>query len=70
MIHCRLLVQLQAEIQLLERKLADLDCSDAVDGSPNSWRLQMADFEDRRDSSQRDLLKQLQEKLLVYGKLV
>ena len=65
-----MLVQLQAEIQLLERKLSELDCSDAVDGSPNSWRLQMVDLEDRWDPSQRDLLKQLQEKLLVYGKVV
>jgi hypothetical protein len=27
----------------------------------------MVDFEDSSDSSQRDLLKQLQEKILVYG---
>jgi hypothetical protein len=70
MVHCRVLVQLQAEIQQLERKLSDLDRSDAAANSPNSWRLQMVDFEDSSDSSQRDLLKQLQEKILVYGESI
>jgi hypothetical protein len=70
MVHCRVLVHLQAEIQLLERKLLELDRSDAAANSPNAWRLQMIDFEEGWDSSQRDLIKQLQEKLLVYGKLI
>jgi hypothetical protein len=70
MVHCRVLVHLQAEIQLLERKLLELDRSDAAANSPNAWRLQMIDLEEGWDSSQRDLIKQLQEKLLVYGKLI
>jgi hypothetical protein len=70
MVHCRVLVQLQAEIQLLERKLSELDHSDAAANSPNSWRLQMIDFEEGWDPAQKDIIKQLQEKLLVYGELI
>ena len=66
-VHCRLLVHLQAEIQILEHKLMELDESDASPSSPHQWRLRMADFEEGRDSGQRDIRRQLEEKLLVYG---
>jgi hypothetical protein len=65
--HCRVLLHLQAEIQLLEQKLSDLDHADSMPGSPNAWRLRTADFKGHWDPDQRDILKQLQEKLLVYG---
>ncbi|KAH7417507.1 hypothetical protein BKA64DRAFT_301987 [Cadophora sp. MPI-SDFR-AT-0126] len=70
-VHCRVLVQLQAEIQHLEERLKDLDCSDAAPGSPHVWRLNKSDFvvEDS-DSTQRDLLKTLQDKLLIYDQLL
>jgi hypothetical protein len=66
--HCRVLLQLQAEIQLLEQKLSQLDHSDAEPGSPNAFRLLTAEYKDDWDPEQRDLLSQLQEKLLIYGK--
>ncbi|PVH80880.1 hypothetical protein DL98DRAFT_626334, partial [Cadophora sp. DSE1049] len=69
-LHCRLLAQLQAEIQHLERRLEDLDRADAAPGSPHKWRLRRSDFEDGTDSAQRDLLKTLQEKILVFDQLL
>jgi len=66
--HSRVLVQLQGEIELLQQKLAMLDESDASPGSRNTWRLRAASYEDGWDSAQRDLLKELQEKLIAYGK--
>jgi hypothetical protein len=66
--HCRILVQLQAEIQLLEKKLSALDQSDASPGSPNAWRLLTAEFKEGWDSEKRDLVTELGEKLLRYGK--
>jgi hypothetical protein len=66
--HCRVLVHLQTEIQTLQQKLADLDTSDAKPGSPTAWRLRTAQCEDTWDPSQKNLLKQLREKLLEYGK--
>ncbi|KUJ19257.1 uncharacterized protein LY89DRAFT_731665 [Mollisia scopiformis] len=72
MTHCRVLVQLQAEIQLLEQELTNLDSEDAKHPD-RTWRLQMADIEENRDLSdaaQKILLKKLQEKLLVYDQLL
>jgi hypothetical protein len=66
-VHCRLLVHLQAEIQILEHKLKELDESDASPSSPHRWRLQKADFGEEGDPGQRDIRRQLQEKILVYG---
>lgn len=68
LIHSRLLVQLQAEIALLEYKLSDLDQADASTGSENAWRLGTTEYEEYWDSDQRDLLKELREKVLQYGK--
>lgn len=69
MAHCRVLVQLQAEIELLQQKLATTDEADAMPGSANMWRMHTAVYEDGWDSTQRDLLKELQDKLIAYGKL-
>lgn len=60
---------MQAEIQLLEKKLLAQDKSDAAPQSENSKRLQFADFEASHDPAQLDLLKALREKVLVYGNL-
>jgi Family of unknown function (DUF6594) len=68
LLHCRVLVQLQAEIQLLEEKLSALDQSDASPGSPNAWRLLTSEFKEGWDSEKRDLVIELREKLLQYGK--
>jgi hypothetical protein len=68
LVHCRVLVELQAEIQLLEKKLSALDQSDACPGSPNAWRLLTAEFKEGWDSEKRDLVIELREKLLQYGK--
>ncbi|KAE8454353.1 hypothetical protein EG329_005278 [Mollisiaceae sp. DMI_Dod_QoI] len=72
MTRCRVLVQLQAEIQLLEQQLSELDHED-YKTPDRSWRLQMADIEDGRapyHAAQRSLLKKLQEKFLAYDQLL
>ena len=69
LVHCRVLVQLQAEIQLLEKKLSALDQSDARPGSPNAWRLQTAEFKEGWDSEKKNLLAELVDKILKYGKV-
>ena len=60
-------MQLEGEIELLEHRLFDLDQADAIDGASTSWRLRIAEYNESWDPAQRDLLKELQEKLLVYG---
>lgn len=65
--HCPLLVQLEAEIALLEQQLYNLDREDAIVGAQHAWRLRTAEFKVGWDPGQRDILKQLQEKVLVYG---
>jgi hypothetical protein len=67
LVHCRLLVQLEAEIALLEHELSKLDQDDAIDGSQHAWRLRTAEYKDDWDPSQRDIRKQLQDKVLAYG---
>jgi hypothetical protein len=68
LVHCRVLVQLQAEIQLLENKLSILDQSDASPGSPNAWRLLTAEFKEGWNPEKKILVIELREKLLQYGK--
>jgi hypothetical protein len=68
--HSRVLVQLQCEIQLLEQQLAQLDKSDAAPGSTQAWRLQTSNWDPSWNSEQKDLLKQLQEKLITYGMML
>lgn len=67
--HCRVLIQLQTEIHLLEQKLAELDRSDASPGSINAWRLETADYNEKWDPAQQILLKELRKKLIEYGTL-
>lgn len=69
MLHCRILVQLEAEIHILEQQLHDLDKADYADPK-RSWRLQKADMNEHRaphHAEQRMLRKKIQDKLLVYG---
>ncbi|PMD21474.1 hypothetical protein NA56DRAFT_703659 [Hyaloscypha hepaticicola] len=70
LVHCRVLVQLQAEIQLLEKKLSALDQSDASPGSPNAWRLQTSEFKEGWDAEKKDLVAELLDKLLNYDALL
>ena len=67
LLHMRTLVQSQAELQHLERKLHSLDHTDSVPGSGHEWRLKMLDYESAPDAAQRDLIRTIKEKLLVYG---
>lgn len=68
LVHCRVLVHLQAEIQLLEQQLSELDNIYSEPGASNPWRLQTAEYDDSWDPTQKEILKQLQDKLVVYGK--
>lgn len=69
MLHLELLVDRQAELQQLEKKLKVQNHSDAVPGSGHEWRLQMSesDFLNCSDSTRRDLLNTIEQKVLVYG---
>jgi hypothetical protein len=65
--HSRVLLELESEISLIEQKLGSLDESHAT-LEPRQCRLQTAEFEGW-DTTQQDLLQQLREKLLIYGRL-
>jgi hypothetical protein len=67
LIHCRVLLHLQAEITILEQKLINLDLSDSLEGSSTKWRLLTAEFQDGWDPAQQNILRQLQQKLSIYG---
>jgi hypothetical protein len=62
----RVLLHLQAEIADLENRLFELDLADAKEGSPTGYRLVCVKHKETWDSTQRDLLRQLEEKLVVY----
>jgi hypothetical protein len=65
---CRILVQLQAEVQQLESRLRRLDWDDAPPDAPDHYRAHQLDFaEQGRDSAQRDLRREAEKKFLVYG---
>ncbi|KAL5315420.1 hypothetical protein ACEPPN_016287 [Leptodophora sp. 'Broadleaf-Isolate-01'] len=72
MLHLELLVDRQAELQQLEKKLKVQNHSDAVPGSGHEWRLQMSesDFLNCSDSTRRDLLNTIEQKVLVYDQLL
>jgi hypothetical protein len=58
---------LMAEITSIEKKLDDLDISDAKD--PNMvYRLRRNEWYEGWDTAQRDLLEKLRTKLSEYGK--
>ena len=65
-VNCRVLLHLQAEIADLEKKLIDLDNSDACEGSKTSYRLVTVKHKEGWDTRQKDLLKESQEKLVIY----
>jgi len=65
-LNCRVLLHLQAEITALQEELADLDRSDACEGSTTSYRLQSCKHQEGWDTRQRDTIHQLQGKLAIY----
>ena len=66
--HCRVLVQLQAEITALEQDLLELDRSDSREGSGTLYRLKRVNYLQGEDMVQKDKLEQLRKKLIDYGK--
>lgn len=66
--HCRLLIQLQAEITELEQDLLQLDKSDSKEGSGTLHRLKRVSYLGGEDMVQKDKLNQLRKKLVDYGK--
>lgn len=68
--NCRVMIHLQSEIAALEKELEELDRSDARDGSSTSYRLVSTEHRTGWDTRQKDILKQLEEKLPVYYDLM
>lgn len=66
--HFRVLLHLQDEIARLEDSLLKLDLKDSENMHLN-YRLRCGEHEEGWDRTQRDILIELQEKLLEYGKL-
>ena len=66
--HCRVLVQLQAEITILEEELRDLDKFDSREGSSTLWRLKRLDCQNGEEKIQKEKIDRLRVKLLEYGK--
>jgi hypothetical protein len=69
LLFCRVLLQLQAEITALEKKLHQLDTQDAANENMH-YRLRSIDDSEEWDPAQRNILKQIQEKLSIYGKTI
>jgi hypothetical protein len=64
--HCRILLHLEAEITILERKLDLLDTHDAE--SPDlRYRLMSSEWREGWDPVQKNLLNELKTKLFEYG---
>lgn len=64
--HCRILLHLEAEITILERKLDILDTHDAKSPGFN-YRLRRSSWHESWDPTQKHLLDELKMKLLEYG---
>ncbi len=64
--HCRILLHLQAEITILERKLDVLDKHDA-ESSEHMFRLRQSSWKEGWDPEQKNLLDELKMRLLEYG---
>jgi hypothetical protein len=64
-VHCRLLLQLQAEITVLERKLDALDMRDNQTGK--TYRLKRCSWDPDWNPEQKNLLDELREKVTEYG---
>jgi hypothetical protein len=69
LLFCRVLLQLQGELTVLEKKLLELDTQDAANENLH-YRLRSSDDSETWDPAQRNILKQLQEKLSIYGETV
>src|SRR5277367_4391168 len=65
LLFCRVLLQLQAEISVLEKRLLLLDTQDAANVNMH-YRLRSSDDCETWDPAQRSILKQIQEKLSIY----
>lgn len=68
LLHCRLLLMLQAEITELEAKLLKLDKEDAENESATNNRLRTIEFQQGWDRTKRELSQELIMKLQTYGK--
>jgi hypothetical protein len=69
LLFCRLLLQLQGELTLLEEKLLQLDKQDDSDENKR-YRLRTSFDKATWDPAKRDMLKEIHEKLNAYGKSI
>jgi hypothetical protein len=65
-IHCRLLLNLQAEIEILERTLSNLDKQDETPDL--QYKLRSSKHQEGWDCSTKNILRELEDKVLKYGK--
>jgi len=66
-VHCRLLLHLEAEITVLERKLDTLDKRD--DQTDTAYRLKRCSWDPSWNADQKNLLDELKKKVAEYGEL-
>jgi hypothetical protein len=66
-VHCRLLLHLEAEITVLERKLDALDKRD--EQTDKIYRLKRCSWDSNWNADQKNLLDELREKVAEYGEL-
>jgi hypothetical protein len=69
LLFCRVLLQLQAEITALEKELFQLDTKDEAN-KDRHYRLRSIDDRKEWDPAQRNILKQIRQKLSIYGETV
>jgi hypothetical protein len=65
-IHCRLLLNLQAEIEILDKALSNLDKRD--EARDLEYKLRSSEHQDGWDCSTKNILRELEDKVLKYGK--
>ena len=75
-LHARVLLDLQAEVATLERELDELDCADINGTTIRQRTLRSRAFDIRESNKQpkdtrtrRDVLQEIQAKLVEYGQL-
>ena len=68
--HCRVLVQLQAEITILEEELRELDKFDSREGSSTLCRLKRLDCQNSEEKGQKEKIDRLRVKLFEYGERI
>jgi hypothetical protein len=66
--HCRVLIHLQCDITSIEKQLDELDISDSKSKCMR-YRLHQNEWHEGWDTTQKDLLKKLRTKLIIYGKI-